>query len=231
MSASQLPVSLPMIANAANGAPVLSIQDLAFDYGDGNMLVFPDCRVPVGEHCLILGPSGCGKSTLLHRVAGLLRPARGEVVLAGQRVGDLRGSALDRFRGRHVGLVFQRLHLLPALSVRDNLRLAQTLAGLPRNDQRIDDLLERLGVAHRAGVRPDELSFGQAQRVALARAVVNAPPVILADEPTSNLDDGNTREVLKLLQGEAALNGASLIVATHDRRISDAFGHRLELAA
>ncbi len=212
-------------------SPILRLQGLRFDYGDGELLAFPDCEVPTGKHCLVLGPSGCGKSTLLHLIAGLLRPASGHVELAGQRVDALSGAALDRFRGRHVGLVFQRLHLLPALRVEDNLLLAQGLAGMPRNRARVHELLERLGIAHRAHARPDDLSFGQAQRVALARAVINSPPVILADEPTSNLDDDNTREVLNLLQAEASLSGASLIVATHDRRIRDAFDLRLELAA
>lgn len=211
--------------------PVLRVAGLSFDYGDGELLAFPDCEVPFGQHCLILGPSGCGKSTLLHLIAGLLKPASGHVELAGQRIDALSGASLDRFRGRHVGLVFQRLHLLPALSVEDNLLLAQGLAGMPRDRSRVHELLERLGVAQRAHARPDDLSFGQAQRVALARAVINSPPVILADEPTSNLDDGNTREVLSLLQAEATRSGASLIVATHDRRIRDAFDLRLELAA
>jgi ABC-type lipoprotein export system ATPase subunit len=208
----------------------LCLHGLAYDYGDGQLIEFPDCTVPAGEHCLVLGPSGCGKSTLLHLLAGLLRPTRGFVELAGQRLDELSGAALDRFRGRHVGLVFQRLHLLPALSVRDNLLLAQSLAGLPADRSRVDGLLERLGLAHRAGARPDALSFGQAQRVALARAVINGPAVILADEPTSNLDDANTREVLALLMQEAGLTGASLVVATHDRRIRDTFQRRLELA-
>ncbi len=219
--------------NATSHAPppVLRLMALSFDYGDGQLLAFPDCEVAAGQHCLLLGPSGCGKSTLLHLIAGLLRPVSGHVELAGQRVDALSGAALDRFRGRHVGLVFQRLHLLPALSVEDNLLLAQGLAGMPRDRARVSELLERLGVAQRAHARPDDLSFGQAQRVALARAVINSPPVILADEPTSNLDDDNTREVLSLLQTEASRSGASLIVATHDRRIRDAFDLRLELAA
>ncbi|MCC5869285.1 MAG: ABC transporter ATP-binding protein [Gammaproteobacteria bacterium] len=220
-----------MNATSPAPSPVLRLERLRFDYGDGQLLTFPDCEVPAGQHCLILGPSGCGKSTLLHLIAGLLKPTGGHVELAGQRVDALRGASLDRFRGRHVGLVFQRLHLLPALSVADNLLLAQGLAGMPRNRARVNELLERLGVAHRAHARPDDLSFGQAQRVALARAVINSPPVILADEPTSNLDDGNTQEVLNLLQAEASRSGASLIVATHDRRIRDAFDLRLELAA
>ena len=212
-------------------SPGVRFEALGFDYGDGHTLAFPDGDIPAGRHCLVLGPSGCGKSTLLHLIAGLLRPTHGHVELAGQRLDGLSGSSLDRFRGRHVGLVFQRLHLLPALSVENNLLLAQSLAGMPGDRARVHELLERLGVAQRAHARPDDLSFGQAQRVALARAVINSPTVILADEPTSNLDDGNTREVLSLLQAEASRNGASLIVATHDRRIRDAFDQRLELAA
>lgn len=208
----------------------LQLEHLSFDYGDGQVLRFPDCTVPRGQHCLILGPSGCGKSTLLHLIAGLLPPTGGQITLAGTPLAGLRGAALDRFRGQHVGLVFQRLHLLPALTVRENLLLAQSLAGLSAEPSRVEGLLERLGVAHRAGARPEALSFGQAQRVAIARAVVNSPTVILADEPTSNLDDANTAEVLGLLRQEAERTGASLVVATHDRRIREAFDQRLELA-
>lgn len=223
-------MSTPEPLPAAGGA-ALRLEGLAYDYGDGQTLQFPDCTVPAGEHCLVLGPSGCGKSTLLHLIAGLLRPTAGHIMLAGTAIAELRGAALDRFRGQHVGLVFQRLHLLPALTVRDNLLLAQSLAGLAADRARVNDLLERLGVAARANARPEALSFGQAQRVAIARAVINSPVVILADEPTSNLDDGNTAEVLGLLRQEAERTGASLIVATHDRRIREAFTQRLELAA
>ncbi len=212
-------------------APALELDGLVFDYGDGQSLRFPGLSLEAGAHCLVLGPSGCGKSTLLHLVTGLLRPLAGTIRVAGTDLGVLRGAALDRFRGRHMGVVFQRLHLLPALSVRDNLLAARYLAGLPRDPARVDTLLERLGVAHRAGARPDALSFGQAQRVAIARALVNAPTLVVCDEPTSNLDDRNAAEVLSLLFEHAGQERATLLVATHDARLRPHFEHLVELHA
>ena len=211
--------------------PALELNGLAFDYGDGQPLRFPRVSLQSGAHCLVLGPSGCGKSTLLHLVTGLLRPLAGTIRVAGTDMGMLRGATLDRFRGRHMGVVFQRLHLLPALSVRDNLLAARYLAGLPRDPVRVDGLLERLGVAHRAGARPEALSFGQAQRVAIARALVNAPTLVVCDEPTSNLDDRNAAEVLSLLFEHAGQERATLLVATHDARLRPHFEHLVELQA
>lgn len=212
-------------------APALEVRGLRFDYGDGRTLGFPDLDLAYGTHGLVLGPSGCGKSTLLHLVTGLLRARAGTIHVAGTDMTSLRGAALDRFRGAHIGIVFQRLHLLPALSVRDNLLAAQYLAGLPQDRARVDTLLERLDIAHRGGARPDALSFGQAQRVAIARALVNAPELIVADEPTSNLDDRNTAEVMSLLLEHATLERATLLVATHDARLRPHFEQLVELAA
>lgn len=182
-----------------------------------------------GEHVLILGPSGSGKSTLLHIMAGLLTPTEGSVLIAGQDLRELTPAALDRFRGRHIGIVFQRLHLVAALTVFDNVRLAQYLAGLPQDRRRIDEALERLGLADRRSALPATLSFGEAQRAALARALVNDPKLILADEPTSNLDDTHCTQVLQLLKEQARACDATLVVATHDQRIKARINTRLEL--
>ena len=183
-----------------------------------------------GEQWLVQGPSGCGKTTLLHLVAGLLRPDSGEVRIDGQALSALGGGALDRFRGRHVGIVFQRLHLIEALTVRQNLALARSLAGLDPDPGRIDETLDALGVADKAAARPHTLSRGEAQRVALARALINRPKLVLADEPTSSLDDANAERAAALLRDRAAALGALLVVASHDRRIAGAFAHRLDLA-
>ena len=167
----------------------------------------------------------------MHLIAGLLRPSRGRVLVAGRDLATLTPAELDAFRGRMIGIVLQRLHLIPALTVRDNLRLARTLARVPPDPARIDSLLAELGLAALADARPGRLSEGEAQRVAIARAVVNHPALILADEPTSSLDDANCETVLALLRAQAEGSGATLVIATHDARLKAHFGHRLELPA
>ena len=172
-----------------------------------------------GEHWLLLGPSGSGKTTLLHALAGILRPAAGRVVVAGRDLAAVRPAELDRFRGLHIGIVLQRLHLIASLTVMDNLLLAQYLAGAPQDRRRAGAVLASLDLAAKAEARPHELSFGQAQRVAIARAVVNRPQLLLADEPTSNLDDARCMQALELLQAQARACNATLVIATHDQRI------------
>jgi putative ABC transport system ATP-binding protein len=211
--------------------PVLVLEGLARAYGARTVVAIPSWAVAAGQHSLILGPSGSGKSTVLHMIAGLLRPSRGRVLVAGRDLAALAPAELDAFRGRTIGIVLQRLHLIPALTVRDNLRLARTLARLPPDATRIDALIADLGLTALAGARPSRLSQGEAQRVAIARAVVNQPALILADEPTSALDDANCEAVLALLRAQAEASGATLVIATHDARLRPFFRHRLELPA
>jgi putative ABC transport system ATP-binding protein len=214
---------------SAAGHPALVLEDVAKAYQGRTVVAVRSWAVARGQHSLILGPSGSGKSTLLHLIAGLLRPTRGRVVVAGRDLDALAQGELDAWRGRTIGIVLQRLHLIPALTVRDNLRLARSLARLPPDVKRIDALLADLGLAARAGARPSRLSQGEAQRVAIARAVVNRPTLILADEPTSALDDANCAAVLALLCAQAETSGATLVIATHDVRLQPHFRHRLEL--
>jgi putative ABC transport system ATP-binding protein len=228
--------STEVLSSAASRAPaaeqpVLMLDGLTRAYGARTVVAIPSWAVAAGQHSLILGPSGSGKSTLLHLIAGLLRPSRGRVLVAGQDLGALTSAQLDVFRGRMIGIVLQRLHLIPALTVRDNLRLARTLARLPADPGRIDTLIADLGLAALAGARPSRLSEGEAQRVAIGRAVVNHPALILADEPTSALDDANCDTVLALLRAQAEASGATLAIATHDARLQPLFRHRLELPA
>jgi putative ABC transport system ATP-binding protein len=227
--------SAQTLSSAAGHPPaeqsVLALDGLARAYGLRTVVAIPAWTVAAGEHSLILGPSGSGKSTLLHLIAGLLHPSHGRVLVAGQDLAKLTTAELAAFRGRMIGIVLQRLHLIPALTVRDNLRLARTLARLPPDPARIDSLLAKLGLAALAGVRPSRLSEGEAQRVAIARAVINHPALILADEPTSALDDVNCQTVLALLRAQAEASGATLVIATHDARLKAHFGHRLELPA
>jgi putative ABC transport system ATP-binding protein len=188
-------------------------------YGAATVLRIDEWRAAEGEHWLLAGPSGSGKTTLLHILAGLTTPTIGTVVVGGTDLGTLKGSARDRWRGRTVGLVPQRLHLVGALDVRDNLRLAQFLAGVPDDPERVRELLAAVGVGDLANRYPRELSQGQAQRVAIARSVINRPALVLADEPTANLDDAHAAGALELLRAQAIANGATLVVASHDARV------------
>jgi putative ABC transport system ATP-binding protein len=210
---------------------MISVRGLAHRYGTASAVRLAEWQVAQGERWLVLGPSGCGKTTLLHAIAGLIRPSEGRVEIAGQDLSLLSGAALDRFRGATIGIVLQALHLLKHLSVTDNLRLAQYMAHAPQDDARIRDTLGALGVASKAARRPSELSQGEQQRVAIARAVVNRPKLLLADEPTANLDDASAAAVVDLLSEQAARHGATLVLATHDARVKVKFRERLELAA
>jgi ABC-type lipoprotein export system ATPase subunit len=194
-------------------------------YGSGEGLVRAvdgvDLDVAPGETVAVMGPSGCGKSTLLHLLGGLDRPSGGEVWLAGRRIDQLGEKGLARMRRSAVGFVFQAFHLMDELTARENIELSALMAGRsPRAARRrAADLLERVGLADRAGFLPSALSGGQRQRVAIARALSNEPLVVFADEPTGNLDSAATMDVLRLFESlhEA---GQTLVIVTHDERIA-----------
>jgi putative ABC transport system ATP-binding protein len=193
---------------AADGAAVRAVDGL-------------DLTVEVAEAVSVMGPSGCGKSTMLHVLGGLERPDSGEILLDGTRVDQLSEAAWAALRRRSIGFVFQAYNLVDELTAAENVELPARLAGTsPRRARaRATELLERLGVAARAGHLPDRLSGGERQRVAVARALVNEPRVILADEPTGNLDSRATGEILRVfddLRGQ----GQSLLVVTHDARVA-----------
>ena len=197
----------------------------------GNIVLALDrFTVEAGQHTLVLGPSGCGKTTLLNIVAGIMPAICGEVEVNGTRLDKLGASERDHFRGRHIGLVMQRLHLVSALTVDANLQLAQRLAHGAVDDARISEILATLGIADKRHAYPRHLSQGEAQRVAIARAVVNRPVLILADEPTAALDDKNCAAAIQLLFDQADQHHATLLVATHDARIKSRFGQIRELA-
>jgi putative ABC transport system ATP-binding protein len=210
--------------NSADPA-VLRARGLRKHYGTGQGLVRAvdgvDLDVAPGETVAVMGPSGCGKSTLLHMLGGLDRPSGGELWLAGRRIDPLGEKALARMRRTAVGFVFQAFHLMDELTAVENVELPALLAGRsPRAArQRAVDLLERVGLADRAGFLPAGLSGGQRQRVAIARALSNEPLVVLADEPTGNLDTAATLDVLRLFEHlhEA---GQMLVIVTHDARIA-----------
>jgi ABC-type lipoprotein export system ATPase subunit len=210
---------------------MFNVHNLKHAYNGTEVLNVAAWQGEQGSEWLMLGPSGSGKTTLLHILAGIQRPTSGSASVAGQDLGALRAAELDRFRGRHVGLVLQRLHLISSLSVLRNLLLAQYLAGLPQDPARAREALTSLDLADKADAFPHELSFGQAQRVAVARAVVNRPQLVLADEPTSNLDDARCLQALELLQAQARACNATLVIATHDQRIRARIPRHFELKA
>ena len=198
---------------------MFELSNVLHKYGRVTAVRVPHWQASAGEAWLLAGPSGSGKTTVLHLLAGLIDPAEGAVRVAGADVGAMPEAQRDRWRGRTIGLVPQRLHLVGALRVRDNVRLAQSLPGLDVDDDRIRSLLEAVGVADLADRYPSQLSQGQAQRVAIARAVVNRPALLLADEPTANLDDAHAAQALELLRSQAIEAGATLVVASHDSRV------------
>jgi ABC-type lipoprotein export system ATPase subunit len=211
--------------------PVFALKHLRHAYNGQEVLCVDDWSVAAGENWLVLGPSGSGKTTLLHILAGILTPTEGSVSIAGRALDELPAGELDRFRGRNIGIVFQRLHLISSLTVLENLLLAQYLAGATQDVGAAQALLASLGLADKAHSPPRALSFGQSQRAAVARAVMNKPRLVLADEPTSNLDDANAAAALDVLLAQAAACNATLVIATHDRRIKDRFEHRITLGS
>jgi ABC-type lipoprotein export system ATPase subunit len=204
---------------------VLRARGLGRSYGRGDGLVRAvdgvDLDVGAGETVAVMGPSGCGKSTLLHLLGGLERPSAGEVWLAGRRIDQLSQKGLARMRRTAVGFVFQAFHLMEELTAVENVELPALLLGRsPRAARRrAMDLLERVGLADRASFLPAALSGGQRQRVAIARALSNEPFVVLADEPTGNLDSAATVDVLRLLEGLREA-GQTLVIVTHDARVA-----------
>jgi putative ABC transport system ATP-binding protein len=206
---------------------VISTRQLAFQYAGTPALRFDDIDVAQGGVLLLRGNSGSGKSTWLALAAGLLRPSEGEISVAGQPLATLGKVAGDAWRARTIGFLPQRLHLSAALTVHDNLAMAQWAAGGAQQGQRIAEALTALGVQDLAPRKPAQLSGGQAQRVALARAVLLKPHVILADEPTASLDDESAAAALDLLQATARREDATLVIATHDSRVSAFLASRM----
>ena len=209
---------------------MIHIESLRFGYRAGEeVLRLDEFDLGAESNILIVGPSGCGKTTLLHLIAGLLLPVSGRIVVGGQDLTELSAPARDRFRGQRIGIVLQQFHLLPTLTVLQNLLVAQSIAGLRVDRPAARLMLKALDVDERIDAYPHELSVGQQQRVAIARALVNRPRLLLADEPTSNLDDEACGVVADLLLGTARRQGVSLVVATHDTRLKSRVERQLAL--
>jgi putative ABC transport system ATP-binding protein len=212
------------VSDAADTS-VLRARGLRKEYGKGEGLVRAvdgvDLDIVAGETVAVMGPSGCGKSTLLHLLGGLDRPSGGEVSLNGRRIDDISEKALARMRRTAVGFVFQAFHLMEELTAVENVELSALLAGRsPRAARRrAEELLEQVGLTDRVRFLPSALSGGQRQRVAIARALSNEPLLVLADEPTGNLDSAATLDVLRLFEGLHE-SGQTLVIVTHDARIA-----------
>ncbi len=215
-------------------APIVELRRVSKRY-DGKRQVVAlddvDLAIACGEMAAIVGPSGSGKSTLLNLIGGLDRPSSGEVVVDGQRLAGLSDDELTRVRREKVGFIFQFFNLLPTLTCLENVALPLHLRGWPRarTRERARELLELVGLAGRIDHRPDELSGGERQRVAIARALAVYPPILLADEPTGNLDTVTGAEILKLVRDLHARLGATVLIVTHDLSVARACPRRLTL--
>jgi len=203
---------------------MLQISDLTYRYpaSDTAQLSVRAFSLAQGEHAIILGPSGCGKSTLLHLMAAILKPQQGTLRVIDTDIVSLSARAADAWRGKTIGFLPQKLALAPSLTVCENLLLAAYANGQSGDIARADTLLRALGIADKAASKPYQLSQGQQQRVAIARAMFNHPKLLLADEPTANLDDAACAAVTALLTSQASQAGASLVIATHDARVLSA---------
>ena len=203
--------------------------DLTYAYKNEQELSFPDISLATGEHLLVIGPSGIGKTTLLYLMAGLLPPLRGGVSIAGTELTSLSRREIDRFRGEHIGLIFQQYHFIKSLSVSDNLLLRQSFPKNQNDKLRRQELAERLGLADHLDKKITALSQGQQQRLSIALGLIHKPNIVFADEPTSNLDDENCVKVIDLLKEEAEICKSSLLIITHDMRVMSHFQNRIEL--
>ena len=208
---------------------ILSAQNVTREYQMGGELVHALADVTVeiqrGEFAAILGTSGSGKSTLLNLFGGLDRPTTGEIRFDGRDLTPCTAREMARYRLRNVGMIFQSFNLIPTMTARQNVALALAFAGMPKREResRAADLLARVGLAQRADHRPNELSGGEQQRVSIARALANDPQVLLADEPTGNLDSARAIELLTILDEMRARDGKTIVLVTHDHELAQRF--------
>jgi lipoprotein-releasing system ATP-binding protein len=208
---------------------MIACKNLTFAYNAAKQFTFPDLQCRDRDALLILGQSGKGKTTLLHLMSLLLRPVSGQVYINNKDITPLSVAEAAALRAAQIGLVYQRPHFVGSLNVLDNLLLANYLANQTTNKQRATQLATQLGFAEYLSKKTNQLSQGEQQRVSIARALMNTPNVILADEPTSSLDDTNCENVIQLLKQQSEQIGASLVIVTHDQRLKDVFANQVML--
>ena len=206
---------------------MIETKSLEFSYDNSFVFKFPNIKLKSNENLLVLGNSGIGKSTLLHNLAGILRPKSGLIKIFNQDISNLSEFELDKFRGQNIGIIFQRSHFVNSLTIGENLELAKFLG---RNKKvNIKETLDNLKILDKINKKPKELSQGERQRASIALAIINSPKLILADEPTSSLDDTNCSNVIKILKEQALKYQAQLIVITHDSRLKKHFKKSISL--
>ncbi len=208
---------------------MIQTQNIAFSYSEKVSFVFPNIQAENSETLLITGGSGKGKTTLLHLLGGLLRPKSGTISIGETEFSKLSEKQLDQFRGKNIGLVLQQSHFVEAFSVLENVVLASWLATGKKAEEKAKSLLKQLDLEDQIHKLTSQLSIGQQQRVSIARALINEPKLLLADEPTSSLDDENAFKVADLLHNLSKEYKASLIIVTHDQRLKDRFSNQISL--
>ena len=208
---------------------MLKTTEVTFSYNENSTFSFPNIELKDNEPLLILGESGIGKTTLLHLLAGILSPNQGSIVINNTDISNLSSKKLDAFRGEHIGLIFQNTIAIASLSVYENIQSRLYFSGIKNQKSAIEDILKQLDLSHVKHQKPNTLSTGQLQRLGIALGVIHKPSVILADEPTSSLDDKNCALVIDLLKAQAKKSNANLIIITHDQRIKNSFDNTLVL--
>ena len=206
---------------------MITTKNIKFSYQKQQEFIFPDLYCEAGSTLLITGDSGKGKTTYLHILGGLLKPMSGTIEIDHKNMLELSEGKLDKFRGKNIGLVLQKSHFISALTVLENLEMASWLATGEKNTTRAKKLLSQLDIVNQANKLPSQLSIGQQQRVSIARALMNEPKVLLADEPTSSLDDKNAEKVIELLTSLSKEYKAALLIVTHDSRIKEKFSNKI----
>ena len=207
---------------------MIKTESLKFSYDGKKYFNFPDINLDSGENLLIIGNSGIGKTTFLHLLAGILKPESGSINISGTDISKFSDTELDKFRGDNIGIVFQKPHFISSLTINENLKLAQYLSS-SKTSVDAKKILESLNIKDKYQQKPNQLSEGEKQRASIALALINSPSLILADEPTSSLDDFNCDNVIKLLKTQAKDHKAQLIVITHDARLKKHFKNNLNL--
>ena len=207
---------------------MIKTESLKFSYDGKKYFDFPDINLDSGENLLIIGNSGIGKTTLLHLLAGILKPESGSINISGTDISKFSDTKLDKFRGDNIGIVFQKPHFISSLTINENLKLAQYLSRSKTSGD-AKKVLESLNIKDKYQQKPNQLSEGEKQRASIALALINSPSLILADEPTSSLDDFNCDNVIKLLKKQAKDHKAQLVVITHDARLKKHFKNNLNL--
>lgn len=200
-----------------------------FSYTKESSFIFPDIKLANNESLLILGKSGIGKTTLLHLLAGILSPDKGDIYINNTNITSLSNKKLDTFRGKHIGIVFQNTIVISSLTVLENLEARLYFSGIPNQKEAIENILNQLDLVSVKNQKPNTLSTGQLQRLGIALGVIHKPDIILADEPTSSLDDENCELVIDLLKSQAQKSNANLIIITHDQRIKKSFTNTIVL--